>query len=213
MQIDAVTESTLLQLRSLPDETAATFLDNRLRVLEAQWRRSFYERGVILHEVKQRLLWRFVNDCGGVPYTSFDRWLLEAAPQSRSDCYAALKVVEELRDIPRHELESVPRCNLHILQALSSNIRQNSEVLHWASTTSQKDFVARIEYAFPDQHIESRRMIHLNPTTSLNAVMQQGIELAKRVEQVTTREEAIEAIFMEYIHAHQEAEDGEAQAG
>lgn len=202
-----VTEAVLIQLRELPDETAAIALDGRLRALESLWRRSFYERGLILHEVEQRLLWQKLNDSTtGDPYTSFNRWVVDAAPHSRSDCYAALSVVKELRDIPRQQLSDIPRCNLSILQALSSQVRQDERVIQVASSSSQKDFVAMLEKDYPDQHIESRRLIHLNPTTSLSTVMQQGIELAKRVEGVTTREQAIEAIFMEYIHQHTVAE-------
>ena len=206
MIIDSVTESTLIQLRAMPDEIAAVALGCRLRTLEGLWRRSFVERGLILHEVKQRLLWKLLNDdTTGEPYTSFDRWVLDSAPQSRSDCYAALKVVEDLRDIPRHELESVPRCNLHILQALSSNIRQNPEVLQWASSTSQKDFVARIEYAYPEQHVESRRLLHLNPTKGASKIIEQAIRLAMQVEGLTSREQVLEMWAIDYLNSHAEA--------
>ena len=114
--------------------------------------------------------------------------------------------MEELRDIPRHQLEQVPRCNISILQALSSNIRQSPEVLQWATSTSQKDFVARIEYAYPEQHIESRRLLHLNPTKSASVVIEQGIRRAMAVEGLTTREQVLEFWAISYLHEHEEAE-------
>ena len=207
MQIDAVTESTLIKLRQMSDEVAAVALGQRLRALESLWKRSFYERGIILHEVKQRLLWKHLNDdATGEPYTSFDRWVLDSAPHSRSDAYAALKVVEDLRDIPRHELEQVPRCNLHILQALSSNIRQSPEVLQWATFTSQKDFVARLEHFYPEQAIESRCLIHLNPTKSASVIISRAVNLAKRLEGLTTREDVLEFWAADYLSEHPEEE-------
>ena len=207
MQIDAVTESTLIKLRQMSDEVAAVALGQRLRALESLWKRSFYERGIILHEVKQRLLWKHLNDdATGEPYTSFDRWVLRSAPQSRSDCYAALKAVEELRDIPRHQLEQVPRCNISILQALSSNIRKSPEVLQWATFTSQKDFVARLEHFYPEQAIESRCLIHLNPTKSASVIISRAVNLAKRLEGLTTREDVLEFWAADYLSEHPEEE-------
>ena len=204
---EMVTESTLIRLRQMPDGEAAVALDSRLRSLEEAWKRSFIEKGVILHEVKQRLLWAKLDDPEtGEPYTSFDRWVLRSAPQSRSDCYAALKAVEELRDIPRHQLEQVPRCNISILQALSSQVRQNEEVIQWATSTSQKDFVARIEYAYPEQHIESRRLLHLNPVASARPIIDKGFRLVMEHEGLTTREQVLEYWAVKSIQEYETAE-------
>ena len=210
MQIDAVTESTLIQLRSVPDEVAACCSGTAITGLGEPLEALIFtkKRDHPSHEVKQRLaVWKHLNDDStGEPYTSFDRWVLDSAPHSRSDCYAALKVVEELRDIPRHELEQVPRCNLHILQALSSNIRQSPEVLQWATFTSQKDFVARLEHFYPEYMTESRCLIHLNPTKSASVIISRAVNLAKRLEGLTTREDVLEFWAADYLSEHPEEE-------
>jgi hypothetical protein len=207
LDVNGVTESALIQLRSLPDEVAAVALGQRLRALESLWRRSFYERGIILHEVKQRLLWKHLNDdATGEPYTSFDRWVLDSAPQSRSDCYAALKAIEELRDIPREQLEGVSRCNISILQALSSKVRESPKVLDAAKLLSQREFVAMIEHDYPEMHIESRRMLHLNPVKSASPVIAEGFKLAMQIEGLTSREAVLEFWATSYIQEHQKTE-------
>lgn len=202
--LDSITESSLVHLRSIPDEQAAIALDGRLRALEALWRRSFVERGLILIEMKQRLLWQHLDDpTTGVPYTSLERWILTAAPQSRADCYAAMRAVEELRDVPREQLAEIPRCNVHILQALSSQVRREPEVIKAATSLSQREFVAKLEKEYPLQHIESRRTLHMHPTKGASEVIEQAIQRASDMEGCTTREESLECIAVYYLQGHE----------
>ena len=191
----------------MPDEIAAVALDGRLRTIDAQERRGYAEKGLIVLEVEQRLLWRFMLDGGGNPFTSLTRWVREAAPFGYSTCFAAKEDVKELlKDIPMEKIVGVPRCNLITLKMLSSEVRRRPEVLADAKNKEEKDFISQIQQSHPEQHIENRRLIHLNPTKSASAVIEQAIKLAMSVEGVTSREQAMEAIAMEYIHQHQEAE-------
>lgn len=202
-----ITEATLIHLRSESDEIAAVALDCRIAALETLYKRTFLERGVILFEVEQRLLWQKIDDpATGVPFTSLDRWILTRCPQSRSDAYAALRAVKELRDIPRERLEAIPRCNVAILQALSTAVRNEPEILKAAKDLPEREFILKIQQDWPGQHIEERRLIHMKPTKSASVVIEQAIKLAMQVEGVTTREQALEVISVEYIHGHQEAE-------
>jgi hypothetical protein len=211
LDVAGVTEATLINLRNMPDEIAAVALDGRLRALEIQWKRSFLERGVLLLEMEQRMLWRKLDDPStGEPYTSLERWILTAAPQSRSDAYAALRAVKELRDIPRQHLEGVARCNVAILQALSTSIRNEPEVLKAAKDLPEREFIRKIEKDYPDQHIESRRLIHLHPTKSASAVIEKAIKLAMQLEGLTTREQVLESWAVTYLQEHTDEETGTA---
>lgn len=202
-----ITEATLIHLRSESDEIAAVALDCRIAALETLYKRTYLERGIILFEVEQRLLWQKINDpATGVPFTSLDRWILTRCPQSRSDAYAALRAVKELRDIPRERLEAIPRCNMAILQALSSKVRESPKVLDAAKLLSQREFVVMLEKDYPEMHIEQRRTIHLHPVASASPIIEQGFRVVMQHEGLTTREQVLEFWATKSIQEYQEAE-------
>jgi hypothetical protein len=156
-----ITELALITLRSIPEEQAASILDSRLRVLEDAWKRSYIERGIILVEVQERGLWRLLAGLDGVPYHSFEAWVCGAAPHSRSDCFAAMRAVRELADIPRYQLESMPRCNVEVLRSLSSGVRSKPGVIEAAQALPEKEFREHIRASHPGQHIEGKRRLIL----------------------------------------------------
>ena len=211
LDVVGITEATLINLRNMPDEIAAVALDGRLRALEIQWKRSFLERGVLLLEMEQRMLWRKLDDPStGEPYTSLERWILTAAPQSRSDAYAALRAVKELRDIPRQHLEGVARCNVAILQALSTSVRNEPEVLKAAKDLPEREFIRKIQQGWPDQHVEQRKAIHMNPPASASPIIELGFKLVMKHEGLTTKEQVIEFWAAKSIQEYQDEETGTA---
>jgi hypothetical protein len=189
--IEPISEANLLAIRQMPNDEAAPFLDHRLRELEAVWKRSFVERGMILLEFEQRELWKTLG------FHSLGSWLTDAAPQSRSDCYAALQAVKELRDIPRAELAEIPRCNIGTLRRLSSNIRQNPEVLTAAKTLPEREFAAMIEVNHPNQHIETTRTLVFKLDSSAAKVVEHAI-LQCQAEHGISREAVLEMWAVEY---------------
>jgi hypothetical protein len=200
-----IDDLAIRKTRGMRDEEAAVVLDGHLRMLERQYRRSFVARGLILLEVEERVLWaKLIDSETGEPYSSFERWIVSAATYSRSDCFAALKAVKELRDIPTDQLLDTPRCNVSILQSLSTAVRKQPEVVKAAQTMSQKDFVAQIEQRWPEMHVEERRTIHLNPVKGATAIIEETIAMAMLLEDVKTREEALEAICAEYSNEHRD---------
>ena len=195
----AITELSLVTLRSLPEEKAALVLDRRLRAMEESYKRSFIERGIILIEVQERQLWRWMADETGLQYGSFEAWVCNAAPQSRRDCFYAMRAIKDLQDIPLPELREIPRCNIALLQSISTGVRSKPEVIAAAKHLSEKEFVAKVEADWPDQHIESRRTIHLQPTKSAAGIIDQAIEMATALEGCQTREEALEAVAAYFV--------------
>lgn len=203
-----IDELRIMGLRNLPDADAAAVFDARLRELERQYKRSFVERGFILLEVQERELWRhIVNPETGEAYSSFERWVVGAAPQSRSDCFAAMKAVRELRDVPAQELLQVPRCNVKVLQHLSPALRRKPEVIDAAKKKSERDFVAQIEKEHPEQHIESKRPMNLKPERTARQTIDRGIEVAMWAYGVSTREDALECALLYFLQGDCEKEE------
>jgi hypothetical protein len=198
-ELDAL---SIMRLRSLSDQEAADALDSRLRALERAYKRSFVERGLILLEMEERVLWGKLTDSEtGEAYTSFERWIVSAATHSRSDCFAALKAVKELRDIPTDQLLDMPRCNVSLLQSLSGAVRKRPEVVKAAQTKSAKEFVRHIEEKFPEQHIESIRSVPMPKGDAEE--LEQAIGMAMKIEGVTTRSDALRCLAINYIQDHQ----------
>lgn len=196
-ELDAL---SIMRMRSLPDQEAADALDGRLRGLERAYKRSFVERGLILLEMEERRLWGFLTDSEtGQAYASLEKWIVSAATHSRSDCFAALKAVKELRDIPTDQLLDTPRCNVAVLQSLSSSIRKRPEVVKAAQTKSAKEFVKHIEERWPEQHIEEKRTIHIASDKSEADDIEQAIAIAMVVEGCKSRSEALRAIAISYV--------------
>jgi hypothetical protein len=162
-----------------------------MRQLEQQYKRSYVMRGVCGLEVKQRQLWKVLQ------FSSFEQWLQNACPQSRADVYAAMRTVEELTEIPRQELEEIPRMNLKVLQSLSTAVRRDPGVLQAAKVCSEREFVAKVQQAHPEQHMESHRRLVFNPTMSAALLIEGAIERAINSGQVGSREEWLEACAAE----------------
>ena len=188
---------SILHVRSLEDSDAAYALDTRLRLIDWGYRRSFVERGLILLEVEERQLWKLMLRLdNGEAYTSLNSWICDAAPYSRSDSFAALRAVKELRDIPTDMLLEMPRVNVQVLQALSSQVRQDEGVLEAARTHSKKDFVAMIERDHPQQHIKEDA--YEDPDVELAIKMAQALE-----DGCDSRRDALKCIAIAYIQEMQ----------
>jgi hypothetical protein len=184
----------------MAEEPAGTFLDRRLRALEEVYKRSFVERGLILREVQERELWRWLADSNGFQYKCFDDWVCDAAPQSRSDCFAALRVVKELQEMPVQDLLQIKRANLEQLKKVSSSVRILPEVVAAAKSLPEKSFVAKMN-AEHDQHLEAKQPVVMAPPEDMEE-QETAIAIAIAVEGCTTRAEALKAIYISYIQDH-----------
>jgi hypothetical protein len=199
-----VTELSLLQLRSMPEEKAATFLDLRLRALEDAWKRSYVERGVILIEVQDRQLWRWMVDFAGEQYESFEGWVCRAAPQSRSDCFAAMRAVRELHEIPMKELSEIPRCNVEVLRSLSSGVRIQPEVVAAAQALPEREFREKIKQDHPDQHVSARRKLILTFDSGDYDLICQVLDDVGQKLGISDREGEVLALVIDFQQEHDE---------
>lgn len=199
-------ELTIMRTRVLSDGEAAVILDAHLRGLEMAYKRSFVQRGLILLEMEERGLWSLLSDAEtGQAYASLEKWIVAAATHSRSDCFAALKAVKELRDVPTEKLLDMPRVNVVVLQSLSKSVRKRPEVIKAAQSMSNREFLKEIEAKHPHEHIEERRTIHLSPVKSAKTVIDLGIQMGMVLEDVKTREDVLEIWAIDYVECNKEA--------
>ena len=78
----------------------------------------------------------------------------EAAPWGYATCFAAMRDLEELKDIPLSDLAEIPQSNFPILKQALTQVRGQPTVLHAAKNYRADSFQGYIEDHHPDQHIE-----------------------------------------------------------
>jgi hypothetical protein len=174
-----------LGIAGMGNEEAAQTLDAKMRDLEEEWKRSFIYRGLILLEFEERELWRLVRDRNsGEFYPSMDKWIKRAAPVSFSDCYAALRVVKQLRDISIDALNAMSRCNIELLRSLPVKDRNGEvdtsdgtriSVVAAAQTMSKKEFKAAIGRSFRFDSSGSLRQRLVGPGLNFRGFLHEPI--------------------------------------
>ena len=205
---EEITENKIRELRSMPDEEAAQILDQRIRFLENQYKHTFVERGFILLEMEERGLWtKLIDPNTQQPYVSMERWIVTAATHSRSDCFASLKAVRELRDVPKEQLLEIPRCNIHVLQNLSTQVRMQPEIIRAAREMTVKEFTATIGQFYPEQHMEQKQQIVVKPTVSQRVALETACDAVKVLYDVEDREGQLEVLASFFMDGQCEFEE------
>jgi hypothetical protein len=151
------------------------------------------EIGIMCRDVRDGELWRYHEGC-----TSFDSWMVLAAPRARSTAYGYLRQVEALSDIPDEHLGQIRGENVDTVKQLSTAVRAEPEVLEAARTQKAKEFIGTIRRDHPEQHISRRSRYRLNPTEEQKAEIEEAVELAIERGDANTREEAIFMWAMDY---------------
>jgi hypothetical protein len=178
---------------------AADAITGRVCALDSVLRTGFIHLGILCREVRDRQLWRWLIDPDTMkPFTSMGAWITRSAPYSYRHCHSAMTALDQLSDIPVDQLAEIPQCNLARMQRLSTKTRQEPGLVIAAAQLSEERFAAKIAEEYPDQHIEaktSRWML----APSLARLRDEAIDVAMVRQDCRTREEALEAIFADYI--------------
>ena len=185
---------------NLNDAPAATMLEACIRDLDGIEKQVFAVRGRALLMMEERQLWKLLTDpATGIPWRSLDAWLASAAPHSRSDCYAALRAVRELQDVPFETLTQIPRCNVEHLSKAPARVRELPDVIE-AAKGPEIPFVEKLNREH-GLHLECRRLV-LMPPAGESEELEQAIEMAMLVEECSTRTEALRCLAISYIAAN-----------
>lgn len=203
-----ITERDIATLREVDDYQAAEIYDARVRYLEGFHKRTFVEIGLILVEVEERTLWnKIIDRKTGTYFTGFDRWLMDAAPVSRSTGYDAKGAIAKLREVPVADLQAMPRCNVKTLASLSTKVQQQPDIIEAAKTLTEQQFIAKVETKHPEQHVAAKRPMRLKPEKEARKAIDIGLEIAMWAYDVPNREEALEAMVQTWLDMPCEVEE------
>lgn len=228
--VQAITEESIKEIRSWGPRAAAEFYDERVRDLEEREKRTYVEYGLILIEVERGELHKLILDpicrvcnvmvawengvcprCGYVQecFTSMDRWLITAAPVSRTTGYMAKRAVESglSAGLSIERMSRIHRTNLDVVAKLSPPVRINPDVLEAAETKSHDELLQKIEAEFPAEHMESKRGLNLKPTKTARAIIDDAIRAAEVLHELEGRESAIEFICGSWLSSNCDLEE------
>ena len=180
MEVMSVNLSDLI---SLPDQDAAPALNTRMGALDVIHKlheRSYAERGIIVREFERRKLWEHLVDPDtGTPFASLTAWMsCSDFLGCRRVNFEAKRDMEMLQDVPSEKLLDVPKSNIKVLASLSTQTRNEPRVLDAARTMQPEKFEQKIEKEYPDQHIQSRKIIRLKPTRDQKEDIDRWVEYA-----------------------------------
>lgn len=172
-------------------------LFDRMRYLDDTERISYAERGRICHYVRVHLVHQQrTNPETGEP-CSFTEWVRLAAPWSYQTCFAAMRDVEALSDIPAKELAQIPQANFAVLRQLSTAVRAQPAVIEAAKTQRSDKLIEHVQRNHPDQHIESKQTLRFVADESQAEEIEEAIGLA--IERgAMNRTEALLSICIDY---------------
>jgi len=189
-------------------QDAAHAYTMRMNYLDAQDKRTFVERGLIVKAVDEGELWRRVIDNEtGEPYRSTAQWIVGECPHSQATCFDAWGAMKRLTDVPAEELRQMPRSNVKQLSKVTSKkAKRDPEIIHAAQTQSENEFIETVNRSYPDQHLEPNAKLIMKPSASARSCLDRVIEAGMMLYEVPTREEALEAVGQSWLDSPCELE-------
>lgn len=175
----ALTPDRVNQVRlTLSGTEAEEAFFGRLRYLDCVEKLSYAERGLICHQVETCAFYKLhINPETGRACT-FCEWLRLACPWSYATAFAAMRDVEQLKDVPAEELAQIPPSNFPILKQLSTEVRNDPAVLEAAKTKHTEDLVQHLQEFHRDQHIERTKLIRIRPSELGAQKIEEAVEWA-----------------------------------
>lgn len=179
----------------------ASLHDARVRELEKLHVATWSEMAELCIVIQDNCEW----ECLG--FESFNAWLLDAAPKSRSAMYVAMGLVKELAgDVATADLRQIEIGSAKVLAKLPKKMRKKPETIA-AAKRRPREFVQHVQKTAPELHIETIAPRQFAFTASQERIIQGCLELVKLLLDITSDEEAIEAICADFIGEHQEQFD------
>jgi hypothetical protein len=195
---DAVTPDKMVGILALPNAEAEGALFERLRYLDRTTKLAYSEIGFISRTVQQFALHEYRIDPQSGNPCSFTRWIRLAAPWGYSTAFAAMRDVENLKDIPAEHLAEIPQSNFHILKQLSTAVRSEPGIIEAAKSKSAGELTEQIRKDHPEQHLDTRKMLRVNMDESALEKVEEAIFEAM-TRGATSRGEALEMISAEAL--------------
>ena len=154
MEITTLTPPQPQDILTLPDKEAEALIYGYVRHFDDVVSMSYARVGILCRLVQTYELHEQRIDPNTNEPCSFHRWLQIAAPRSHSTCYAALRDVEALKDMPEEQVVQIPTSNFPVVRQLSTAVRNDPKVIEAIKTKGQSDLVEHIRKTHPEQMIE-----------------------------------------------------------
>jgi hypothetical protein len=133
-------------------------------------------------------------------FHSFEAWLVNAAPRSRSYLYLVIGRYKELSiDLPPEELAQISLGSAGVLRQLPSSMRRDPEVQRQARK-QPKEFRESLRERHPGQHIETIVEVKLKFTASAWNVVSAAFDAYRLVDETASM-----ADFVEWMCSEQSA--------
>jgi hypothetical protein len=172
-----------LAIKLMGQSQAADAVAGILCGLDRAEKAVFAARGMALILIEDRRLWVDRSP-------SMGQWIKTLAPNSWSDCYAAMRSMRELLpDVPLDDLKDMKRCNLETVKKLSPKVRRDKKVIEDAKVLPSKEFIYQTSLNHPDQHLDKQ------------SKLEEAISMAMAIEGCS-RKEAEEVVGESYICEH-----------
>ncbi len=169
-----------LAIKLMGHQDAADAVAGILCGLDRAEKQVFAARGMALIIIEDRKLWEDRSN-------SMGQWIKKLAPNSWSDCYAAMRSMRELLpDVPLDDLKDMKRCNLETVKKLSPKVRRDKKVIEDAKSLPSKEFIYQTSLNHPDQHLDKQ------------SKLEEAIEMCMAIEECS-RKQAEEIIGELYI--------------
>jgi hypothetical protein len=192
-QVDGISESRY----ALAEER-----DGRVRELERQHVSCWSEMAGLCQVIEEQEDWRILN------FSSFNRWLLDAAPQSRSAMYAARGLLKELEGVETKDLRQIPLGSAKVLAAVPK--RSRTKKLIQLAKRPPREFKAHVQDNFPDLHIETSNRRSFEFKRSQEKIIDGAIAMVNILEagevteeQEMSEEEALTLICKFFMEKHE----------
>lgn len=175
-----------------------TELDKRAREIERQIKSTWVELAELCTNVKENELWREGN------FSSFESWLKDACPTSRSMAYSVMGIRKELEEIPTDDLRKIPLGNASILRD-TPKARRNGHLLEAAKNQPPREFLGTVIQTSPEAHLEAKHCHKFRLTTSQSRVVADGFEMWRILNEdpAAPIEEVLEGIITDYMLSHE----------
>jgi hypothetical protein len=191
--------------------------DHRMRELEANHIATWSEMASIAIAVRDGREWELLK------FGSFNQWLHDAAPQSRSHIYAGIGLLEELRqDVSKQDLKRIPQTTAKVMVLMSKRQRQSKRVLEKAKTLAPREFIADVRDSMPELHLEKFTARRFNFSKSQDKIIEAALAMANVLEvgnilaaehREMSDEQAMEKICSDYMLSHQGEYEAIAKKG
>ena len=165
-----IVSANLVDIICLPDPEAAEALAQRMAALDhikLVYDRTYSDRVVIMRLFETKQLWKHLTDPDtGLPFPHMTAFMsCSKLFGCRRTNFEALADAKLLSDVPAEKLIDLPKGNIKVLAQLSTAVRNDPGILE-AARAGREALEGKLEKEHPQQHIESRRPLHLMPGRS-----------------------------------------------